>query len=635
MSGLGGGASELARRARWIARVWRPHRAWVLVLFVMTFVSAGVTLAYPLVLGHVLEVLRRELTPLLAGAAGAAGAGDAAATVATTVSRVVWVLLAIGLARWVAALYPGLRALVNAKLERDVRERTFARLLPKGHRFFARFRTGDLITRLTDDVAGYPKIAWFCCSGLFRALDSGTRVVVCLAVMLWLDRALALWTLLPVPAMVAVYLALHRGLGRATSAQRAEASATSDLLEAAFSGVTTVQAHAAGPRLERALARQLARRADAEVRLNRLWVLLGVFFQALNVVGQLVVVVVGGLRVIDGTLALGDFFAFYLYLGLLLGPMMDLPNLLVTGRQAFVCMDRLDAIDGYDRAGEGGAFARTGGAAPAGPGVTVRGVTHAWDELPQGPAPGDEGAAPEGQVGAGARRPALEDVSLEVAPGEVVALVGAIGAGKSTLARVVGGAVAPDAGEVTLGGAPLAALDGPRARASIGWVPQDPVLLAATVRENILLGRPDDPARLAEVLDLVGLAAEVAALPGGLDHALGPRGRGLSGGQRQRLALARALYGRPELLVLDDVTAALDAENEDRLWRRLREGGRRPTALVVTHRDATAARADRVVQLERGRVCAAGRHAELLARDDAVGAEYRALWAREGDGAAG
>ena len=141
----------------------------------------------------------------------------------------------------------------------------------------------------------------------------------------------------------------------ASQRQRAAASETSAALESYFSGVTVVQAHVAEDRIGDAMGAQLNERAVHELRLAKLWVAFSIFFQATNVVGQLVIVLVGGLRVLDGSLGLGTFFAFYHYLGLLLGPMMDLPNLLVTSRQAFVCMERLDELDEFDREGEGGA----------------------------------------------------------------------------------------------------------------------------------------------------------------------------------------------------------------------------------------------------------------------------------------
>ena len=564
--------SELLRRSAWIARAWQGNRLWLVAMVVLTLFSAGSTLAYPLVFGHVIEQVRRL---------GEQG-GLPAAALRDEVHRLIAVLLAVGVARGLASLYPGVRGFVNLRLELLLRARAFQRLLGQGPGFFAAFRTGDLVTRLTEDIAGYPKISWFCCSGIFRAVDSASRIACCLLVMLWLDRTLALTSLLPVPLMLGLFLLLKRRLGSATRAQREASSATSDLLEASFTGVQVIQAHAAERRVGDALRRQLDRRSVAELELAQLWVLLSLFFQALNVVGQLVVVVVGGLRVIDGTLELGTFFSFYLYLGLLLGPLMDLPNLFVTGRQAAVCMDRLDEVEAPRVERE--PWSATGPAPEGLVRLELRGV-----EVRHGEGTDD------------ARPPALRELDLTLARGEKLAVVGEVGAGKTTLARLVAGALSPAAGEVRWDGRPRTEWSREGLRARIGWVPQEPVLFATTLRENVLLGRPEDPARLARALDAAGITAEVAALPQGLDTALGLRGKGLSGGQRQRLGIARALYGDPALLVLDDVTAALDAENEARFWDQLLRGWPDAAVLVVTHREATARRMDRVVRLAQGR----------------------------------
>jgi ABC-type multidrug transport system fused ATPase/permease subunit len=582
--GQGAPGFGLSPYLRWILAAWRPQLRWVPVLLFLTLLSAGVTLAYPLVFGHVLDEVRGlELMRQVSGA-----------EVDAATLQLVKLLLAIGAARMIAGYYPAFRALVNVAIEVVTRERLFAAILRKGYRTFATFRTGDLITRLTDDITGYPKIGWFVCSGLFRAVDSGARVVTCLAVMLWLDWRLALWALLPVPLMIGVYLLLKHHLERAVRDQRAAASETSDHLEAAFTGAQVVQAYDAQDRLADTLSRQLGLRAEAEVRLARLWVMFSIFFQSLNVVGQLLVVVLGGLRVLDGSLALGDFFAFYLFLGLLLAPMMDLPNLLVTSRQAFVCMDRVEEVARHDVGQEGGVF-RGQARVEELHRLAAEGVSFGFLGLDGRPGPD-----------------VLHGVDLALERGARVALVGEVGAGKTTLVRVLAGAVPPGQGQVTVNDRPLPEHAAQGYRPRVGFVPQDPVLFAGTVADNVVFGREPNPERVARALDLAGLGDEVAALPDGVESPLGLRGQGLSGGQRQRLAIARALYDSPPVLLLDDITAALDAENEERFWTRLLAEQPDVTALVVTHRPATAQRCDRVAVLEAGQVTARGTHAELL-----------------------
>lgn len=575
--------SYLREKARWIARAWTGSWGLLPALIFMTFLSAGVTLVYPLVFGKILDRLREI------GERGSVAEGE--------VRTLVWILLAVGLARFIAGFYPAVRAHVNYRIERFVRARYFHRVMQKGHAFFTRFRTGDVITRLTDDVAGYPKVAWFSCSGLFRALNSGTQVVLCMAVMFWLDPRLALWSLLPIVPMLVVYLLLKDQLREASQAQRSAASATSASLESYFSGVSVIQAHVAESRIGDAMGADLRERAVDELRLAKLWVAFSIFFQATNVVGQLVIVFVGGLRVLDGSLGLGTFFAFYHYLGLLLGPMMDLPNLFVTARQAFVCMERLDEIDVYDQEGEGGAC-RGDQEVGAAQRLDASEVSFGY---PFPPRAGGEGAE-AGAAGEPVEPFSLGPLAIDLEQGERLAVIGEVGAGKTTLLRILAGTCEPDAGVVRLDGVPLRELEGESYRRAIGYVPQTPVLFTATIRENVLMGREEDPERLEETLRLAGLWDEIQGLPGGLDHPLGLLGTGLSGGQRQRLTIARALYGQPQLLLLDDLTAALDAENEERFWEGVIDAHPELTALVVTHREATAKRCDRILEMSGGQL---------------------------------
>lgn len=601
---------ELLDKIRWIAAAWRPLRGWFVALFLFTLGSTAVTLGYPLLLRAVIDRL------------GLALAKDGEAQGQADVTTVLWLIVLLGLGRIVVSFYPALRAYLNDRIERQTREAWFRKLLAKDDGFLERFRTGDLVTRLTDDLSNYPRIAWYCCSGIFRALDSTSKLLFCLSVMLWLDWRLALLSLVPLPLMVMGFMAVQRRLREKVEEQRRAISTTNDLLEASFSGIRIVKAHNAEHRQADALRRQLDGRLDVELDVVRLWQLVHGFYHSLNVVGQAVVVAAGGVLVIRGELTPGTFYAFFVYLGMLLGPLLDIPNLFVTGRQAFVSIDRIEEIRAARESFEGGAFGapgtsaeepkQDGARAPLGPieALELSDVSLTFPHL----------AAGEDQPRA-TDRPALDGISLTIRRGERVAILGRLGAGKSTLLRVALGRLRPDRGEVLFNGRPHAELDARELRDRLGFVPQEATLLSGTVRENVIFGRPSDEDRLAEVLEAVGLSEEIGRLPDGVETELGQGGAGLSGGQRQRLSIARALYGEPAWFLFDDLTSALDAENEARLWRRLAERTPDATLVVVTHRLATARAMARIVVMDEGRVVADGTDAELT-RDCELYREY-------------
>ena len=621
----------LGQKLLWIARVWQPLTPWFLVMFLFTVFSTVVAITYPLVFMLLIDLLRGDTANAaiypqfirdLVGTAQSAPVLEAAAAGAIDprVWTIVWMLLIVGVVRALAGFYPAARAQVNVMIERQVRETSFRRILRKGYRYFLRFRTGDLVTRLTDDISEYPKIAWFCCSGIFRAVESSSKFAFCLAIMLWLDWRLALLSIAPLPFMLIVFAMAHRRLAKCVELQRAAISETNDLLESSFSGVRIIKSFNAQERQTAALRAQLDRRIEAEMGVVKMWQVIDSLYNSLNVVGQIVVIAVGGLFVLRGDLTVGAFYAFYVYLGMLVQPLLDLPNLFVTGRQAFVCIDRQNEMRDFDTDGEGGAF--RGSAVPGEfQSLELAGVSFTWPKMTAV----SDGKIADAPPSATAGKPVLDNVSLRVNRGERLAIVGRLGAGKSCLLHLAAGYLVPGSGQVSINGRSLAEYAAPAVGQIMAVVPQEPVLYSETIRENVVFGREPDEQLLQDVIAAVGLRDEIAAMPGGLDQQIGQRGITLSGGQRQRLSIARALYGKPQVLLLDDLTSALDASNEDRLWQHLQRIVPDAAIVVVTHRIATARAMNRIAVLDDGRITAAGSHNELL-RTSPLYAEFQHEW---------
>ena len=561
----------------WLGGYWRPHKAFAGVLVFWTLLSSAVAVAFPLVWKLVIEGLEE----LPAGSSLA----DA------DLDQFALILAAIALGRVVVGLYPAFRQWMNLNIEKAVRARVFGSILGKDHSFFGRFRTGDLVTRLTDDITEYPRIAWFGCSGIFRFIDSASRVFFCVGAMLiYCDVKLALLSMAPVPLMLWVFYLARKELSATYRAQQAAVSKTNYTLEAALTGVRIVKAFNADTGQERRLGAILHERIGIQLKLAKLVALVHQSDNVASRLGQVVVLSVGGLMVLDGEITLGTLFALHLYLDMLVHPMMDLPNLFVSARQAFVSVDRAeevlrapDAVRTREPDQENAPIAR----------VAFDEATVSYrDDLP----------------------PALERVSFSVPRGSSVAVVGAVASGKTTLLRVLAGLVPPRTGTCTYGDREARDWDWSSLRSRLGYVPQESLLFSETIEANVAFGRDVEPAWVRECLEIAQMGDDLDRIESGTGAKLGRGGTLVSGGQKQRIAIARALAGRPEVLLLDDCTSSLDARNEDRLWAGIREHCPGATIFCVSHRPSTIRRADVILVLDRGRLVDQGSHEELSRR---------------------
>lgn len=578
------------KHLRWIWNFWEPHRAWLTVLVFLTLLSSAVTIGYPLVFKYLIDEINKGLSAAAPEIAG------------TTTWSLVGIIAAIGLARSLAYLYPGFRAMLNAKLEMDIRQHYFATILSKGYRFFQKFRTGDLVTRLTDDIGGFPKIAWFSCSGIFRAVESSSKFIFCMSFMLWMNWQLALLSVAPLPIMLYIFYHVRSALGQRAADRQKIISKTNDALEAAFSGVRILKAFRGEDNQSREFHNILKNRINVELSVIRLWMGVWNLYWGIEFVGQIIVIIAGGMMVIRGTLTLGEFYAFYVYLSLLLQPLMDIPHLFVTSRQAFASIDREIELDETP----GGTEGVYTGTVPVGAvqSISLSGVSFRYEkDLPM----------------------SLEDISLTLHKGERAAVVGAVGSGKSTLIKLVAGQLPPSEGQVTVNGRPLKDYEINNYRSRVGYIPQEATLFSESVRENVRFGRNLADEAVNESLCFAQVKEEMEALPDGVNQVLGQKGLTVSGGQKQRLAIARALAGKPDLLLMDDCTASLDAENERAFWAMFAERFPDAACLIVSHRLATARQADTIYVLAEGRIVGKGTHSELLVSCE----EYRSFLTRE------
>jgi ATP-binding cassette subfamily B protein len=549
----------------------RPYRAGAIWSLVLAALAMGATVAIPWLTGLGIDAVTRNDESDVKLYAGAIVLAALARLVLSVARRLVAGRVSLG-------------------VELDLRNRLYAHLQTLELGFFAGQQTGQLMSRSTVDLAS---VRFFLGYGLVFIAQSALTIVLASIAMFALQPGLAALALIPVPFVVLIAARYGRISRPAlTEVQQRIAELTADV-EENVSGVRVVKAFAAEERQLDRFRGSVARVFDQSMIATRLRAFYNPFIGFLPNLGLAVVLLVGGRQVINGSLTLGDFTAFYAYLLMLIAPMRQLGIALgmaqratASGTRIFELLDREPLL----------VAAPDAQPLPPGAGrVELDHVSFAYD-------------------GAG---PALQDIDLVVDGGTTVALVGATGSGKSTLVQLLGRLYDPVSGSVRIDGADVRDVDLRSLRSEIAVVDDDPFLFSATVHDNIAYGRPEATREEVErAAERAQASAFVEALPDGYDTRVGERGLTLSGGQRQRIAIARALLADPRILVLDDATSSVDASTEQAIKEALREVMAGRTTFVIAHRLSTIALADEIVVLEGGRIAARGTHAELLEQSE-------------------
>ena len=560
----------------WIRAIWSEKKLLVALLFFLTLLSSAVAVLYP--------YLSKLLLDTIQGLVEAPGSGDPMAEV----DRLLMVFLAVGFAGLLASVFPGIRGMTNSVFEHLIRGKYFRKILVKDYTFFSKFSTGDIVTRLTDDLYDFPKLSWFLCSGIFRAVESISKVAFCIIAMILLNPKLTLYSLTPLPLMIGIFYITQDRIYDTFQKNQQSISAVNARLEMSFSGVRIIKAYACEDKYRRFFRNVLEQRFSTELAVAKLEVVLHLIYQYIDYVAQVGIVFAGGLMAVRGEISIGTFYAFYTYLTLLILPVLDIPQLFVSGKRAFVNIDRLEEIARHP-----------GPSIPEHPytvekleRVELRGMSFRYGDRAEN---------------------ALTEISLSIGPGERIGVIGPVGSGKSTLVKCLLGLLPPSSGEIRVTGVDIRQLDLVSYRTFVGYVPQEALLFSGTLRQNVDFGyeqSSDEIFRIA--VEAAQMAGEIAAFSDGERTVVGQRGASLSGGQKQRIAIARAVARTPDLMLFDDITASLDAANEERLMLQLDKLSRNLSFVIVSHRLSTLQYVDKVLFLDHGRALGFGRHEDLL-----------------------
>jgi len=512
---------------KWFYQFWKEHKLGMIGVFILTVLSIAIKTAFPILLKHIIDLFGTNYEPK----------SMIHLVIIFTMVAILHELIVRGL--------PLFRGAMNMIFAAMVRNKYYTIFTENNHTFFKKFRTGDLLTRLTDDVDGnWDRIAWYSCSGILRPVEAILILSFTLSVMANYSWELTLYSFIPIPFLVIILSKLEDRMVRYTDEKQKAVSDCNNVLEACFSGIRVIKTTLSENDQISKYKEVLEERVLKEKKFLKINQIVHFFSMFVNHAGKVIVLFIGSYYVVIDKISVGTLLLFVIYLERLVEPIWTLGFFYASSKQVFRYVDRIaeteDSVK-FNFNNSGVKFTRFDS-------LKVSNLEYIFEDGVNG----------------------VKDINFALNRGDTLAVVGSIGSGKTTL-----------------------------------------LLFSDKILNNILLGDQFSDSEINDALVNSLVSEEVDKFPQKLETMLGQRGVSVSGGQKQRLSLARALIRTPELLFMDDVTAAMDAGTEMAFWKKFRSRFPETTSIIVTHREATAKQADSILVLKNGKGVEYGTHKEL------------------------
>ena len=497
---------------------------------------------------------------------------------------------------------------VSRDIEYDIRSDLLKRLLTLEPEFYVRNRTGELMSRATNDLNSVRMVLG---PGIMYSATTIVTMIMAIIVMVTLSTSLTLWVLLPAPIVAVAVWFFGKTIHELYEIIQAALATLTARVQENLSGVRIVRAYAQEEAEMRAFDGPNREYVSRNIRLIRTWSLFMPSLQALSGMSFLIVLWQGGHQLLRGQISLGALIAFFFYLNQLVWPMIALGWVTNIFQRGAASMGRLNFILTAKPSIDDRDATLPKDAAPHGE-IEFRNLTFTYPTTLSGHN-GTNGAA--GKTNGSGPHAVLSDINLKIPAGSTLAIVGPTGCGKTTLAALVARLWEAPEGTVLIDGHPIQDWPLETLRRSIGYVPQDTYLFSETVGGNIAFGLSNyNPERAREAAEIASLHGDIQDFSAGYETAVGERGITLSGGQKQRTAIARAIVRDPRILILDDSLSSVDTQTEEKILTGLRGVMRGRTTILISHRTSTVQNADQIIVLREGRIIERGTHDQLLER---------------------